>query len=418
MNHSQNEFIVKLTKTIFSEDDYRKVFDLIFQELNIFVPYDRIALALLKHEWLMVKIVKTTYPEIALVQGEKVLLKNTSLQKIARSGKIRIINDYQDYFSQHPKPLSATNQHLLKEGIRSSLTVPLNIKDQTIGMMFFSSRQPHAYAPKDVKFLEEIAELMAIAIQKNILIFDLKNSCELLTKANSELIKANQLNDEILSIAAHDIKNLIHPIKFTVEMLLRQPELTQHTKWINYLTNIKEVSLQLNGLVLNILDTSRIKHGKATLEKNRFSPHKVLNNVMVSWALQASRKHITLSLQLSSNFPKDITGDEVKFAQIFNNLISNAIKFTGDNGTVVLTEKKEKEFYKFTVKDSGLGIPPAKLQSLFNQFETSQGTRGERGTGFGLNIVREVVRLHKGKIEVSSKLGRGTKFTVYLPILA
>jgi len=417
MKNTQTKFLKKVTRRIFAEDDYRNVFNLIFKDLKEFVPYDRIGLALVKHNLVVLEMVKTTYPSQTLSRGQSYPLKNTSLQKLAKSGKVRVINNLTTYFNRRKKTISDINRKILEEGILSSLTVPLKIKHNIFGFIFFSSRQTHVYKQADVDFLQETAELMAIALQKSVLITELKNSCSTLTKINRELIKANQLNDEVLSIAAHDIKNLIHPIKLSAEALLRRNTLTTDPRDMAYIQNIREVSQQLATLVSNILDISKIKKGKTTLEITDISPREILEGVLSSWKNQATRKKIQLRLQLLTTLPVTIRADEVKFAQIFNNLLSNAIKFTGENGKITITGKKDGDYYAFAVKDTGKGIVPKLLDTIFEQFQgSSQGTRGERGTGFGLSIVKQMIYIHQGKIDVKSKVGKGSTFTVYLPI--
>ncbi|MFA5928682.1 MAG: HAMP domain-containing sensor histidine kinase [Candidatus Margulisiibacteriota bacterium] len=411
-------FLKRLTRKILSEYDYRLAFNLIFNELHDFVEYDRIGLALVKHNNVVLQMVKTSYPAVSSPAVWKAPLKQSSLNKLAETGKARVINNLRTYLQRRKKPLSDINKHLLKEGILSSLTVPLRIKNEIYGFMFFSSRKLNAYRQTDVDLLEGMAELMAIALQKDYLITELRKSNSGLTKINKELIKANQLTDEVLSIAAHDIKNLIHPIKLSAEALLRKHAFQENSHDASYLQNIKEASNLMANLVSNILDIYRIKKGKISLELTEISPQVILESILASWKSQASRKKIELVLDIAKNFPPKIKSDEVKFAQIFNNLLSNALKFTDDNGKVVVSAKKDGEFYRFAVKDTGKGIVPIRLHNIFEQFQrSSQGTKGEQGTGFGLSVVKQIVNLHKGRIDVKSRLGKGTTFTIYLPII-
>ena len=417
MKTPKTNFLNQIVSSIFAEDDYRCVFNLIFKELDEFIPYDRISLALVDKNWIRLEIVRTKYKPLVLAQGQRHILRGTSLVKLARTGKVRVINNLETHFKKRKKPISDINNRILQEGIKSSLTVPLIIKGNIFGYMFFSCREIDVYKKADVSFAQETAELMAIALQKSMLITELKNSCATLTKTNRELIKVNHLNDEVLSIAAHDIKNLINPIKLSSQALLRRNVILSDGRAKSYLNNIKEVSQQLDNLVSNILDISKNKMGKTVADITEFSPQDILNNVIQSWESQANRKKIKLELKLLKNSPKSIIADEIKFAQIFNNLVSNSIKFTDIGGKVIIIGKKSSNYYVFTVKDTGKGIDKQILVDIFKKFQTSKtGTRGERGTGFGLSVVKQFVDIHDGKIDVRSVVGKGSTFIVSFPI--
>lgn len=418
MNNLKIKFFNKVLKRISSEDDARLVFNLIFNELQAFVSYDRIGLALVKNNVVTLEMVKTTYENIYLKRGYRFPINSTSLQKIAGNGQARVINDLIIHNQRRKREISISNKLLLAEKIRSSLTVPLFIKGQIFGFIFFSSRKPDVYKQADINFFHDTAGLMAVALQKSLLITEQKKALSKLIKTNQALIQANHLNDEVLSIAAHDIKNLVNPIRLSAQALNRYKLIggSEHAK--AYLLNITEMSNQLANLVANILDISKLKQGKSYLEIEPFSPISVLNSVLNSWKNQAARKNINLYLSMPKTFPETIYADEVKFAQIFNNLLSNAIKFTDENGKISISASKTNDYYLFIVKDNGKGIVPERLQKLFDEFQqSSKGTKGERGTGFGLSIVKEVVRLHKGKIEVESQLNKGTTFKIYLPVV-
>jgi signal transduction histidine kinase len=132
--------------------------------------------------------------------------------------------------------------------------------------------------------------------------------------------------------------------------------------------------------------------------------------------INADAKHITLQIEVAPNEPM-LYADPLRLTQIFNNLLSNAVKFTSAGGRVTVRVVPERDGVSVMVEDTGLGIAEQELPHVFDKFHqtSTKATAGETGAGLGLSIVRELVLLHQGNISVTSQVGRGTTFTVFLP---
>jgi signal transduction histidine kinase len=171
----------------------------------------------------------------------------------------------------------------------------------------------------------------------------------------------------------------------------------------------------LHELINDILDLSKLEAGKA---KMRFEKLNLKELIEKSNALKLpQKKNINLKLMMAEKLHY-ITGDRAKLMQVFTNLISNAVKFTNENGTITIRAFNRKEHVQVDIVDTGIGLKNQHIPFIFNRFYQVQShlTRTQTGTGLGLSIVKEIVGLHYGLISVKSRIGKGTTISIALPI--
>jgi signal transduction histidine kinase len=236
-----------------------------------------------------------------------------------------------------------------------------------------------------------------------------------LAAANTHLQELNLLKDEVLTITSHDLRSPLGAIQNMAELLLEDSELPDQTR--RRLTeNICDLSQRLIQLVTRLLDLARLEAGKVELEAIALHLSEVARQVLELLRFSAQAKDISMQLVVEPG-EQSVQADWMKFSQILNNLLNNAIKFTGSGGRVIITVGPEPAGMYISVADSGLGIPAEDLPFLFEKFKQvyTQGTANERGSGLGLAIVRQLVELHGGSIDVVSERQRGSTFTVHLP---
>jgi signal transduction histidine kinase len=174
---------------------------------------------------------------------------------------------------------------------------------------------------------------------------------------------------------------------------------------------IKDESTRLSGLINDILDLARLEEKRMKLNIADFDLYSFFKeNIYYSLA---NKKGLQIINKVKPGFVISVDSD--KFTRALINLISNAIKYT-DKGSITLSAKRNKHI-EITIKDTGKGISEQELKKIFDKFYQVEHymTRKERGTGLGLAIANEIVRLHKGKITVKSKLGQGSEFTIIIP---
>jgi signal transduction histidine kinase/ActR/RegA family two-component response regulator len=230
--------------------------------------------------------------------------------------------------------------------------------------------------------------------------------------------QSEKFKEQFLANMSHEIRTPMNAIVGLVDLLSRTKMIPLQTR---YLSAIRQSADNLLGIIQDILDFSKIESGQLELEEINFSIHEALEAVYETLRYKAEEKNISIAYQRNSDIPELVCGDPIRLRQILINLIGNAIKFT-EHGVVtmeaqVVEQSKEKVHLRFSVSDTGIGIPQNKLEDVFKSFvqASSSTTRKYGGTGLGLSISKYLVEMQHGTISVQSKLGKGTEFTFDLP---
>lgn len=236
---------------------------------------------------------------------------------------------------------------------------------------------------------------------------------EEMTAARKEAIAASKAKSDFLSVMSHEIRTPLNAIIVMTEMLVQeinQPEHNDNLEILNFSAK------DLLGIVNDILDYSKIEAGKLELENIDVDIKDFSSKILRANYLRAQEKGISLELEYDDTIPEVITGDPLRMGQILNNLLSNAVKFTEKGGVKLTVTKKSMDedccrIY-FGIKDSGIGIHPDKIQSLFEVFTqaSSETSRKYGGTGLGLAIVKNLLIAHNSEIHVESQPGEGSLF--------
>ncbi|MFW6097821.1 MAG: sensor histidine kinase [Chloroflexota bacterium] len=237
-----------------------------------------------------------------------------------------------------------------------------------------------------------------------------------MAKKNAELERLNELKNQFLGMAAHDLRNPLQAIQGFAEFLRDNDDTLPVEERRELLEIILRSSRFMGELVNDLLDVARIESGKLALNLAALDLVELARkNVELNRTLAAGKG---IELQLECEQLPPISADHNKIEQVFNNLISNAIKYSHPDSrvTVSLTHPAE-DHVLIAVSDEGQGIPADQLDRLFRPFSTTtvRGTGGEKSTGLGLVIVRKIVEGHGGTIRVESEVGVGSTFYVTLP---
>jgi PAS domain S-box-containing protein len=238
-----------------------------------------------------------------------------------------------------------------------------------------------------------------------------------LRKSKEDLLKINETKDKFLSIVSHDLRTPFSSILGFTDMILSDEKLSDNER-NQYVRFIQESSHSMLSLVNSLLDWNRLQSGRVTFEPEKISASKIINKSITSLSGAALRKSITIKSTVKDDI--EIFVDPSLIGQVFNNLISNAIKFTNPNGNINISSCALPllRFLEFRVEDNGTGIRQEDFKKLFSidsKFITD-GTSGEKGSGMGLSIVHEIIQKHGGTIRVESEVGTGSKFIFTLPI--
>jgi len=183
-----------------------------------------------------------------------------------------------------------------------------------------------------------------------------------------------------------------------------------------FLTVINEESNLLQNLIEGLLEISRIESGTVRFSREPVDITGVIDQVLSGLQHLADKKNIQLKTNISDELGQ-LQGDEGKIQSMVMNLVNNAIKFTPERGQVFISARRRGQELVIRVSDTGIGIPKEALPKIFDRFyRVHQPGKRIQGTGLALAIVKEIVNMHAGRIEVESQLGQGSVFTVFLPL--
>lgn len=245
---------------------------------------------------------------------------------------------------------------------------------------------------------------------------------ELLRDALDVAERANRAKSDFLSNMSHDIRtpmNGIVGMTAIASMHLDDPERLR-----DCLTKITTSSRHLLSLINEVLDMSKIESGKLTLTEEAVALPDLVDNLLDITLPQAHAKRLSLEVNAGGVQHERVIGDPVRLQQVFLNILGNAVKFTPEGGTVEfsLEERPSRHrgmgYYVFTFRDTGVGMSPEFVQRVFEPFSRANDTRitQTEGTGLGMSIARNIVTMMNGDIDVKSEEGKGTTFTVTLPL--
>ncbi|EIM72602.1 histidine kinase [Nitritalea halalkaliphila LW7] len=239
-----------------------------------------------------------------------------------------------------------------------------------------------------------------------------RNTLESAKERSDELARAKQ---DFLANMSHEIRNPLHAIQGYQSMLVQEPTLRPENR--EQVEMIGFASGMLMDIVNDILDFSKLEAGKLRLEEEPFDPSRLFLQIKHTYRLRADEKGLAYAWKLDLPEGQWLIGDELRISQIVSNLLSNAVKFTSEGEVRVEVLYREGNL-ELEVRDSGMGMPEAKLAALFDEFSQADTSISRKygGTGLGLAIVKRLVDLQGGTIQVSSAEGVGTQVQIVLPL--
>ncbi len=304
-----------------------------------------------------------------------------------------------------------------KHRLVSYLGIPLIAKGENLGVLSFYTRERHEFDNNEIEFLTTMASQAAIAIHNSQLYEQTKKLAAGLKEEAEKLEKANRVKDEFLSVMSHELRTPLNVVMGYSGMMLdgMLGEINQQQK--EALQKVINRAADQLTLVNNILYATVLEAEKIKIESHEIDLKDFLHNLNSGYDIPTSRE-LVIKFEHPSELPV-IRTDGQKLKQILQNLIDNAVKFT-EKGTITISARyiPEAKAVEFKVADTGIGISKGHLPLIFDKFRQvdSSETRLYGGVGMGLYIVGKFTELLGGTLEVESELGKGSTFTVTIPL--
>ncbi|MFD9691447.1 HAMP domain-containing protein [Kitasatospora sp. NPDC059146] len=279
--------------------------------------------------------------------------------------------------------------------------------------------------------LEDKAELLAAQNRdietKNL---EIEQARQELEERAHQLTLASKYKSEFLANMSHELRTPLNSLLILAQLLAQNPTRNLSAKQVEYAGIIHSAGSDLLQLINDILDLSKVEAGKMDLSVDAVPLQTLLDYVEATFRPMTGQKNLAFAVRTANGVPGELRTDDYRLRQVLRNLLSNAVKFT-EHGRVELRiepataaelpdgVRRGVPVLAFRVTDSGIGIAPQHLETVFGAFQQADGTTSRKygGTGLGLSISREIAYLLGGAITVESSLGRGSVFTLYLPVV-
>jgi signal transduction histidine kinase len=285
--------------------------------------------------------------------------------------------------------------------LESYISAPIFVNGKLSGTINFTDRR---FRDSDFSPFEfQVIEIMANTVGRFLEAQQIKNDLE----------ASNRKLNELIGVVSHDLRNPIGSILGCAELLQEYSQ--GNNEALDIVALIEESSNYALEMLESILEISAIRGGKISLRQKPTDIKEVIENAWRTISFRATKKNVSHKLQCDENLPR-LNIDKQRFKQVFENLYTNAIKFSHSGSIIETHVSHSANETLIVVKDYGVGMNEKQLQQIFDNAQTDStiGTDGEKGTGYGLPLIEQIVKLHEGNLDVSSQENQGTEIRIRL----
>ena len=279
---------------------------------------------------------------------------------------------------------------ILTEALRTGRTVAPKGEEGLIQQ--FVNGGEHYFRPEAIPILDQTVQPAGI-----VLVFQ-----DVTQERRQEEMKRG-----VISTVSHQLKSPLTSIRMAVHLLLEEKIGSLTPKQVELLVAAREDSDRLHRILNDLLDMSRIESGRVEMNVEKVSPHSMVFEALEPFQMDFKDRGVALEAEVSGDLP-DAWADTARMNHVFANLLSNALRYTPPGGKVIVSAGADEEWIRFSVSDTGKGIPSRYLPRIFEQFFRVPNQGVETGAGLGLAIVKDIVEAHGGTVGVESQVGKGT----------
>ena len=301
-------------------------------------------------------------------------------------------------------------------GIKSLCYVPLLMPGKVVGVLHVGTLSPREFTDDDVELLHLAAGRAAVAIVHARLLQAQRETAEALARTNEELRELDQMKDLFVSGVSHELRTPLTSMLGYLEILRDGEAGELNDEQQHFLEIVDRNCHRLTDLINDILFMSRLDSGRFHIERTSVDLGELVGERVESIRPAATKKRVEVQLEISDT-DSQLWADRSRLAQVVDNVLSNAVKFTPEGGDVSVAVSTSGETTRFEVRDTGVGIPEDEAGRLFERFFRASTAQNIQGTGLGLSITKSIVEAHGGTISVQSSVGVGTTVTVDLPLV-
>lgn len=397
-----NQSIERMNQRLFEPELLQTIAAALIEELDLSVA--QVWMLEGEHLWRRASQHRTATPpprHSPLPRGE------TEIGRVAELRVAIVTND-----PQHHRQVEATSW-LAAERIAAFAGFPLIVQSELLGVLAIYHSRP--LDRNTIELLTLFAQHAATAIQESNLFHLATEQTGRLEAVNAELNRANQHKAEFLANMSHELRTPLNSILGFSQLMLEGDGGTLSQDQRLDLEVITQNGQHLLALINDLLDISKLEAGKAQLHRGELEVSELVQECVGSVSSLARTKRLELRSQVADDLGQ-VFGDRAKIKQVLLNLLGNAIKFTEEGSVDVAVERQGAEV-RFTVTDTGVGVPPEDRTRIFESFyQGRSGLSGKyQGTGLGLAITRRLVEMHGGRIWVESTVGKGSTFAFTIP---
>ena len=407
----QNAAVAEIGRIITASLDIEDVYAGFAEQTRRLIGFDRIVVSLLSRDsddFTNAYVIGV--PVSNRDRGDMIGLKGTFTDEVVRQQRAILFLPDSLYETRTMFPGLIPQYH---SGLRSFISVPLTYKDETIGVLHFSSVKPNAYSDYEVGLAGLIAAQIAGAIENSHLHAETVEADRILQQQAQELARSNAELEQFAYVASHDLQEPLRVITGYVSLLEQRysDKLDQDAReFIGFAT---DAAHRMRALIEALLEFSRVETHGNPFEK--MDCNRALSEAIADLEVSIDES----DAEVTSDPLPDVVGDQIQITHVFENLISNAIKFRKDDSLprIHISSSRTEYSWQISVADNGTGIRPRYQERIFGMFKRAHKRSKYPGTGIGLALCQKIVERHGGRIWVESEVNQGSTFHFTIPTI-